>query len=127
MISGERLQSMESTHNTEMVPWLVTPDKVMSVVERIVAEADPWAVYLFGSFVRGQIDRDSDLDVLVVVDDGVENCRMEAARLRAGFGHILMPVDLLVVRKKDFVRLKDQQGMIYHDCITEGRKVYERN
>jgi len=46
------------------------------VVDRIVAEFDPVKIILFGSLSRGDEDRDSDIDLLVIlpqVDDKLED------------------------------------------------------
>lgn len=87
-------------------PWTVTPEKVEQAVRRLVDAGHPRKVILFGSYVRGEAHRDSDLDVLVVTDDGVTNARKESARLRAALRGIRMCVDVLVVREGDFNRLK---------------------
>ena len=51
------------------VPWALTPEKVEAVVQRLIAVARPRKIILFGSYVRGHVGRDSDLDVLVVTED----------------------------------------------------------
>lgn len=43
------------------------PPELDEITARLVAEFDPEAVYLFGSYVWGEPDEDSDLDLLVVV------------------------------------------------------------
>ena len=73
-------------------PWAVTPEKVEQAVRRLVDAGHPRKVILFGSYVRGEAHRDSDLDVLVVTDDGVTNARKESARLRAALRGIRMCV-----------------------------------
>jgi predicted nucleotidyltransferase len=107
-------------------PWLVTPEKVDAAVQRIVEACDPHAVILFGSYARGDVTADSDLDVLVVADDSVENCRRESVRLRRCLRGILMPVDIIVARHKDFERVKDEPGLIYQSFQREGKVAYER-
>jgi len=94
-------------------------------VRRLVETGHPRKVILFGSYVQGQTDRDSDLDVLVVTDDGVANARKESARLRGALRGIRMCVDVLVVREGDFNRLKDQIGLIYREALRHGKVVYE--
>ncbi len=46
-------------------PWLVTPEKVHAVVGRLIEMAHPKQIILFGSYARGKITEDSDLDVLI--------------------------------------------------------------
>lgn len=42
--------------------WEVTPQKVKSVVEKIIEISNPRKVILFGSYVAGNMDVNSDLD-----------------------------------------------------------------
>ncbi len=85
----------------------------------------PKKIILFGSYVRDQVTRDSDLDVLVIADDGVANTRKESVRLRDAVGSIDMPMDILVVRESRFEALKDKVGLIYREASRTGHLVYE--
>ena len=106
-------------------PWLVTREKVDAVVQRLIEVATPKKIILFGSYVRDEVTRDSDLDVLVVADDSVANSRKESVRLRDAVGSIDMPMDILVVRESRFEELKDKVGLIYREASRTGRLVYE--
>jgi len=68
--------------DSQKPPWTITPEKVNLVVDRLVETGRPRKIILCGSYVRGETHADSDLDVLVVSDDEVENTRKESVRLR---------------------------------------------
>jgi predicted nucleotidyltransferase len=53
--------------------------------------AHPKQIILFGSYARGKITENSDLDVLIVAGDEVENTRRESVRLRGALKEIEMP------------------------------------
>ena len=108
------------------VPWAVTPEKVEAVVQRLIAVARPRKIILFGSYVRGQVHRDSDLDVLVVTDDRVENPRAESVRLRDAVDDIDMPMDILVVPESQFHALRNTPGLIYREACEQGKLAYEQ-
>jgi uncharacterized protein len=108
------------------VPWAVTREKVDAVVQRLIAVAHPRKIFLFGSYVRGQVHRDSDLDVLVVTDDRVENPRAESVRLRDAVDDIDMPMDILVVPESQFNALRDTPGLIYREICEQGKLAYEQ-
>jgi len=59
--------------DSQKPPWTITPEKVNLVVDRLVETGRPRKIILFGSYVCGETHADSDLDVLVVSDDEVEN------------------------------------------------------
>jgi uncharacterized protein len=106
--------------------WSVTEAKVRAAVDRIVAQARPQAVILFGSYARGGAGPNSDLDVLVIVDDSVANCRAESVRLRRSLRGISMPIDIIVARRSDVERLRDVPGLVYETALLEGQVSYER-
>ena len=81
---------------------------------------------LFGSYARGAVGPNSDLDVLVIVDDGVANCRAESVRLRRALRGISMPIDIIVARRGDGERLRDMPGLLYETALREGQVAYER-
>ncbi len=105
--------------------WAVTPEKVDAVVKRLVEVGRPRKIFLFGSYVRGQTHRHSDLDLLVVAGDKIENTRKESVRLRSAVEDILMSMDIVVVRESVFEALKDKIGLIYREAVRHGRLVYD--
>lgn len=106
-------------------PWAITPEKVEQAVRRLVVAGRSRKIILFGSYVRGETHRDSDLDVLVVAPEGIGNTRAESARLRGALTGIPMCMDILVVRERDFHRLKDRIGLVYREAARRGKVVYE--
>jgi predicted nucleotidyltransferase len=109
------------------VPWAVTPEKVEAVVRRLVEVARPRKIILFGSFVRGETNRDSDLDVLVVTDDDLESPHAESVRLRRSVRDILMPMDILVIPQSKLDQLRHRWDLVYYEACETGRVVYERD
>jgi predicted nucleotidyltransferase len=91
--------------------------------QRIGLEFGAERVILFGSYARGNVTEDSDVDLLVIgpfegrsVDKSVE-IRM---KLRPGF-----PIDLLV-RTSDKVRQRMEIGDDFmREIIEEGKVLYE--
>lgn len=108
------------------VPWAVTPEKVEAVVKRLIAVAQPRKIILFGSYARGQVGRDTDLDVLVVTKDGVANPLAESVRLRDAVSDVDMPMDVLVVPESQFNALRTTPGLIYREACEHGKLAYEQ-
>ena len=116
---------MQLVSATTEPSWLVTPEKVNAVIRRLIEIAHPKKIILFGSYARGDITEDSDLDVLIVAGDEVKNTRKESVRLRSAIKEIEMPMDILVVRESTFQKLGDTPGLIYEEARRTGRLVYE--
>lgn len=108
------------------LPWEVTPKKVQAAIDKIVETAQPRRIILFGSYVKGRMHRDSDLDVLVIADDPVENPRRESVRIRRALRGIGMPMDILVVADRRLRELCETPGLIYREALKEGKVVYDR-
>lgn len=62
---GERLQT---THEKNIAKCEFPSDSLLLIVRRFRQAADVAAVYVLGSYARGDYRKDSDLDLYVVVD-----------------------------------------------------------
>ena len=105
--------------------WAVTPEKVQAAVERIISVARPRKVILFGSAARGEANLHSDLDILVVTRDEIQDSRKESVRIRRALRGISMAMDILVVPENQLRELADQPGLVYREALRHGKVVYE--
>ena len=106
-------------------PWTITKGKVEAVVRRIVETSRPRKLILFGSYINGETNVDSDLDVLVVSDDDIQNTRRESVRIRKALRGISMPMDILVVPGSKLEKLAERPDLVYREALTNGQVVYE--
>ena len=95
---------------------------LQEIIDRIVEVARPEKIILFGSAARGEMQPDSDIDLLVVKSD-VHRRRLTQAIYRnlVGVGH---PVDVVVVTPEDVERFKDSFALVIEPAIREGTVVY---
>jgi predicted nucleotidyltransferase len=107
------------------IPWQVTHEKVKAAIDGIVAVSKPRKIILFGSYVRGAPGVHSDLDVLVVVSEPVDNPRRESIRIRRKLKGILMPMDILVISEDRLQELAEVPGLIYREALRNGKVAYE--
>ncbi|MEW6608031.1 MAG: nucleotidyltransferase domain-containing protein [bacterium] len=101
----------------------VTLQKVKKVIEKIIETNNPSKVILFGSYITGKLNINSDLDVLVVSANRVESPRKESVRIRRALKGILMPMDIIVVNKSDLEELRDTPMLIYREALRNGKFV----
>jgi predicted nucleotidyltransferase len=107
----------------------ITEDIIQEIAARIAKEASPRRIVLFGSCARGEIGRDSDVDLLVVEDElfGPQRSRFEEInRLRRTLRGLAVPVDLLVFSHDEVERWKDTTNHIIRFALREGKTLYER-
>jgi len=76
---------------------------------------------LFGSVARGKVKTSSDLDLLVIFDDGEDF----KSRMKKLYEAIELPVDfdLLAYSEKEFERLKERP--FFRHILKEGKVIYE--
>lgn len=107
------------------VSWAITPQKVQAVIQKIIEISRPRKLILFGSYIRGNVHLNSDLDIMVVTGNEVENPRKESIRIRRALRGIHMPMDILVVQENRLKELANASGLIYREAIKGGKIVYE--
>ena len=98
-------------------------DVIDELVRRIVDTIHPLRIILFGSAARGEIGPHSDIDVLVVMPEGVHR-RQTAQFLYNQISGLGVPFDVLVATPKDLEKHKENIGLIYRIVLQEGREVY---
>jgi predicted nucleotidyltransferase len=99
------------------------PEVVEQLVRRIIELVHPLRIILFGSAARGEMESDSDIDVLVVMPEGVHR-RRTAQLLYRQIRGLGVPFDILVATPDDLERHKDNIGLVYQSILREGREVY---
>ncbi|HDY87663.1 MAG TPA: nucleotidyltransferase domain-containing protein [bacterium] len=105
--------------------WAITPEKVETAIRKIIEVSKPRKLIIFGSYVQGTVHTHSDLDILVVTGDEIENTRRESVRIRRELRGIGMPMDILVVPESHLEAFANTPGMIYREVLKNGRIVYE--
>jgi len=99
---------------------------IARMAKRIVKEFDPERIILFGSQARGDAGRDSDVDLLVVMD--FEGTALEKGlEVCLALHNLLVPVDVIVTRPADFAWRKDVVGTIEWPAAREGKVLYARS
>lgn len=94
------------------------------ITGRIVAVANPTRVLLFGSAARGEMKKDSDYDLLVVVAGPVHRRQM-AQKIYRGLHGVGVSVDVVVVTEDDLKKYSSRLGTILKPALAEGQVLYE--
>jgi predicted nucleotidyltransferase len=116
--AGERLFLYRGRTLDEWLP---------EVVERIVERFDPLRVILFGSVARGEMNYDSDIDLLVVFPEvKKEDKRALMVKIRSALLDTPVPMDILVTDPDEISRRGDLVGTILRPALREGKVLYER-
>ena len=113
-------------HNMSMLESAIDTDSVIDdMVETIVRGWDPLQVVLFGSRARGDDHKDSDVDLLVVLDD-CDDCSGARDGIRDALRPLLVPTDIVVTTPALLVKRACLVGAVERKAVLDGRIVYVR-
>ena len=93
-------------------------------VQRLVESFRPGQIYVFGSHARGAPGPNSDIDLLIVVDDTEEPPHRLDQR---GYGVLepyRLPIELVFITRGDFERRLPALASLPATVVREGRLLY---
>src|SRR5882724_3010164 len=106
-------------HRTRIPAWAIR-----DLVERIAVRFKPEKIILFGSYARGDFTRDSDVDLLVVMD--TRGMRRPSLIIRR-----VLPfefaVDLIVLTPKQLLSRLNDGDCLLSEAVAQGRTLYDSN
>ncbi|MCD4784960.1 MAG: nucleotidyltransferase domain-containing protein [Candidatus Eremiobacteraeota bacterium] len=94
------------------------------IIQKVVEEAVPEKIILFGSRAKGEQTKDSDYDICVL-KKGVFHKRKLAQRIYLALD-VSASVDIIVETPEIFNELKNNPFLIYSDIAKFGNVVYEK-
>jgi len=94
-----------------------------AITERIVAAVRPCRIVLFGSAAEERMGRNSDIDLLIIMPDGIHrrNTARKIYRTLSGMG---CAKDIVVVTENDVRDHRDNPAMVLHSALLKGRELY---
>lgn len=103
-----------------------TDADIQRIVDLVVAEVAPLRIVLFGSAARGEQRAGSDIDLMVVVQEGADTLLVEQA-LHVALGRdrrIMVPVDFVVTTPSECAQHEQSIGLVYRQVARTGRDLY---
>jgi len=104
---------------------VTSTDIVSAMTDLIVEHFQPLKVILFGSHARGQARPDSDVDLLVVLEDGTDR-RQKAVAIRRALKHFPLSKDIIVTTPDEIARRGALVGPVLRPALRDGVVLYER-
>ena len=94
-----------------------------NIIRRIVEVADPERIILFGSAARGDMNRHSDVDLLIVKEgeDPLDLMR----QIRRNLYGVGAAIDAVVVTPQAIEQYRDSHALIIKPALQEGKVIYE--
>lgn len=105
----------------------VSSQVLTDVTKKLREELNPVQIYLFGSFVWGKPRPDSDLDLMIVVDQSKESPARRAFHALKCLRSFDIPKDIIVRTTEEFERNKGLVSALEGRVAREGRLLYDRS
>ncbi len=105
---------------------MVMPEAVALVTDRIARAFRPERIILFGSMARGDVNPNSDLDLLIVMPDGT-NHRETTVAVYDILRDLTTPTDIVVTTPTEIAEWGHLVGTILRPALREGIVVYDRS
>ena len=93
------------------------------IIRRIVEVAQPEKIILFGSAARGDMNRHSDVDLLIIKE--CANPLELMGQIYQNLHRVGAAIDAIVVMPQAVERYKDSHALVIKPALREGRIVYE--
>ncbi len=113
--------------NTSLIAPQTKPTVPHELLDRVIRYFNPRRVILFGSHARGEATPDSDIDLMVILDDDAppEHLTLHAGwESRRGYHGA---TDVIPVREGVFERKARVVGTLAYEASLDGIAVYERD
>lgn len=98
---------------------------IEEIIGRILNVTQPERIILFGSAAKGEMTRDSDIDLIVLKKAIPANPRKESVRLRQALRGLGRAFDIIVMATERFEESKGVIGGIAYPANKYGKVIYE--
>lgn len=107
----------------------ITDANLAAMSTRIAETVQPERIILFGSLARGEATEESDIDLLVVVEEGFSQCSRwrELERIREHLAAFPMAKDILLYSRAEVDHWQHSPNHIIVHALEEGISLYERH
>jgi uncharacterized protein len=105
---------------------MINQTTIEEVKNRLVKTYNPIAIYLFGSYAWGSPTEDSDLDLLIVVDESNEKSYRRTYSGHTALIGLDVSKDLVVYTKEEFEKVSNDITTLGYKIKKEGKRIYAR-
>jgi predicted nucleotidyltransferase len=123
-------ENNKTTNHFDIIPALMklepcVQDEITAIKNTIIKTIQVEQIYLFGSYAYGIPDKDSDVDICVVMNDGTSYDEIEAEQMicHAIHEHKSLPTDI-VVRKKSRFQYRATAPTLEQEIAVKGIIIY---
>lgn len=105
---------------------MIDEHMINEVKQRLVSLYDPVAIYIFGSYAWGHPDEESDLDLLIVIDNYKKNRHQTLVDGHKALMDLDLFKDLVVYSQEEFVDCSQDQTSLCNKVVKQGKQIYAK-
>jgi predicted nucleotidyltransferase len=106
---------------------MIDEQLIESVKNKLIETYSPLSIYLFGSYAWGQPDADSDLDLLVIIEDeNIENRYLLLVDGYKALARLRLSKDLLLYSQAEFEEISQDRTTLCYKIKSEGVQIYAK-
>jgi predicted nucleotidyltransferase len=94
-----------------------------AIIEKIKSVSSPISIILFGSYVYGSPDQNSDIDILILERE-VKSKIEEISKVTAALRDIPFPKDILVATLDEYEFYRKEPGSIFRTISEKGEVIF---
>ena len=110
--------------------------ELSTVLDNLVVSlkpSDPYKIILFGSYAHGNPNRNSDIDLMIILDNNhVSKTYQERLNKKISIRNLVLeinrkiPLDILVYSKEEFNLMKKHGNYFIDEIEKTGKIIYEK-
>ncbi len=102
----------------------LTTDLLDRITQNLVSSLKPEQIILFGSYAYGEPNKDSDVDLLVIVSQSDEPRYRRARQAYKALRGVGIATDVIAMTKEKVKRKMDVRSSLVHRAIHDGTILY---
>lgn len=103
---------------------MISKQQIEEVKQRLIKTYDPLAIYIFGSYAWGHPTEDSDLDLLVVVDQYKHDRYQDLIEGHKSLIGMDLSKDILLYTKEQFEESVVDTLSLCYKVFKDGNKIF---
>ena len=105
---------------------MIPPNTIEEVKNRLITVYNPLEIYLFGSYAWGVPSQDSDLDLLIIIEESNEKRHKRGKPGFEALWGLCISKDLMVYTKNEVEKLSTDPESLVHKILKDGKLLYAR-
>ncbi|MDP2983848.1 MAG: nucleotidyltransferase domain-containing protein [Candidatus Latescibacter sp.] len=114
---------MSKDGDTRSIQCIPEQHLLDELVKRTVEAVRPMRIILFGSAARGEMGPYSDIDLLVVMPEGIHR-RRTAQTIYKNLRGLGFAKDVVVVTESDIEKYGENPSLVIYPALKQGKELY---